>query len=574
MLTQKLEKLDALDCCDMEYLRSTRKQLTDLINHSLNTLDSKRSLKSDSKSPVDGLTNQNKELNKDISDPPKQTSEKVKKINFDETEESDIDSDSRDEVDSRFSKQTISSVLGCEIPDSDFFSKDINSTAQFELKMGVFDALYKERKDRCFKKGTWQKYFVDGLKQSNPYCVFSFQHHQISIAEKRKRKSGSKTFYANAECAFKKTCPVKVNIEMFDKTTVYVKYTGNVKHQLNEIHARHVSGEEREQLKEQFKGGIKPLTKYLDAMDKTSAEVLVSGNVDGIGKNSRVFAQIACESRQDGRKHDDTLQSLLYQQEDMKRSCSVGFIQKVCAQPLYVFYWSKAGLTLYHEKSSTNALFWDATGSVCRRNHDGKQMLYYKMAIKHPVKGKMGIPVTSMLSSDQSLSIVCDWIRSFRHGEKKLFGFSNLTTPKLIISDQSMVFILAALHEFNGDDTSSFLTRCWKIANGTACTSESKKTIVHLCASHFMNSCKKYILKKIGKKNKTTYMYMVGLLMNCQKITDAQELLKDIYTALLSPTINDLNTENIDRLYRKINNYETSAESEFDFEVGKTDTDE
>ena len=284
MLTQKLEKLDALDYCDMEYLRSTRKQLIDLINHSLNTLDSKRSLKSDSKSPVDGLTNQNKELNKDISDPPKQTSEKVKKIKFDETEESDIDSDSRDEVDSRFSKQTISSVLGCEIPDSDFFSKDINSTAQFELKMGVFDALYKERKDRCFKKGTWQKYFVDGLKQSNPYCVFSFQHHQISIAEKRKRKSGSKTFYANAECAFKKTCPVKVNIEMFDKTTVYVKYTGNVKHQLNEIHARHVSGEEREQLKEQFKGGIKPLTKYLDAMDKTSAEVRVSGNVDGIGK--------------------------------------------------------------------------------------------------------------------------------------------------------------------------------------------------------------------------------------------------------------------------------------------------
>ena len=433
--------------------------------------------------------------------------------------------------------------------------------------------MYKNRKNRCFKRGSWQKYFVEGLKQSNPYCVFSFQHHQISVAENRNIKSGCKTFYTNANCVFD-GCPVKVKINMFDKTNAHVIYTGNVKHKLNEQHARHIIGEERESLKDQFKGGIKPLTKYLDNMDKASAEVLVSGNVDGIGKNSRVYTQIACESRQNGRKHDDTLQSLLYQQEDMKQNCSIGFIQKICAKPLYVYYWSKAGLILYHEKANTNTLFWDATGSVCRRTDDGKQLLYYELALKHPVKGKMGIPVTSMLSSDQSLPTICDWIRNFRHGEKKIFGFSQITIPKMIISDQSMVFILAALQEFNSEDMGTFLARCWKLANGTASADESKKTLVHLCASHFMNSCKKFILKKIGKKNKVTYMYMIGLLMNCKKINDAQELLKDIYTALLSPTINDLNTENIDRLYRKINNFETSAESEFDFHDDQLDTDD
>ena len=580
MLTQNLEKLDAFNCCALGILRSERKYLVNMITRRLNKLDAKQVVNSEEDLSSESILNSDidihvENLTINTDDVKDHTSGETVRSDKDldcKISNLEADSDSDQKVKIGFSKESISSVLGCQIPESDFFTAEIKSTAKFELQTGVFDALYKDRKNRCFKRGSWQKYFVDGLKQSNPYCVFSFQHHQISIAENRSLKAGCKTFYTHAKCIFE-GCPVNVNIDMFNKTVAYVKYKGNVRHKLDEQHARHIRGEEREKLKNQFKEGIKPLKKYLDTMDKTSAELLVAGNLDGIGKNSRVYSQIACESRQEGRKHDDTLQSLLYQQEDMKKNGAIGFIQKICAKPLYLYYWSEAGLILYHEKASTNTLFWDATGSVCRRTDDGKQMLYYELALKHPVKGKMGIPITSMLSSDQSLPTICDWIRNFRHGEKKLFGFSKVTIPKMIISDQSMVFILAALQEFNNEDMGGFLARCWKIANGTASADESKKTLVHLCASHFMNSCKKFILKKIGKKNKVSYMYMIGLLMNCKTMKDAQELLQDIYTALLSPTINDLSTENIDRLYRKINAFEPSAESEFEFLDGQ-DTEE
>lgn len=60
----------------------------------------------------------------------------------------------------------------------------------------------------------------------------------------------------------------------------------------------------------------------------------------------------------------------------------------------------------------------------------------------------------------------------------------------MILSDQAMVFILPALKEFNGQTMESFLKRAWNIVQGKTIFTDTQKTIVHLCASHFMNSVK------------------------------------------------------------------------------------
>lgn len=79
-----------------------------------------------------------------------------------------------------------------------------------------------------------------------------------------------------------------------------------------------------------------------------------------------------------------------------------------------------------------------------------KQYLSYELALKHPVRGKMGIPVAAMVTEVQSLPCVQDWITRFRHAEKKMFGHG--TCHKTVydypcISDESWVFILAVLKE-------------------------------------------------------------------------------------------------------------------------------
>lgn len=84
-----------------------------------------------------------------------------------------------------------------------------------------------------------------------------------------------------------------------------------------------------------------------------------------------------------------------------------GFIQKISAKPCYILFWSEEGLQFYHKLASKSALFWDATGSVVRREN-GKQYLYYELAIQHPVRGKMGLPLTAMITEDQSLPCVQD----------------------------------------------------------------------------------------------------------------------------------------------------------------------
>ena len=120
-----------------------------------------------------------------------------------------------------------------------------------------------------------------------------------------------------------------------------------------------------------------------------------------------------CESRQEERKDEDILNSSKYQRKEMKNTCSVGFIKKKKKLLSHCMFF------LYHEKAPTDVLFWDATGSICRRNEDGKQISYYELAIRPPVRGKIGIPVTSKISSDQSSPIIYDLIKCFRREKKQ-----------------------------------------------------------------------------------------------------------------------------------------------------------
>jgi hypothetical protein len=55
-------------------------------------------------------------------------------------------------------------------------------------------------------------------------------------------------------------------------------------------------------------------------------ETLVSGNADGMSKDSHVFSQIACESHQIGRLDSHVLNSLLKQWAEQRKDGEDGFI--------------------------------------------------------------------------------------------------------------------------------------------------------------------------------------------------------------------------------------------------------
>ena len=109
------------------------------------------------------------------------------------------------------------------------------------------------------------------MKTINPYCCFVFKHHQVSSC------NGFK-FSAYAKCKFQH-CAVEVRLVMSDDECVQVKCFGNVKHKLGEIHARPIRGMYRVRLTNDFKCGIKPLTKYLNIFPKLHCNQIKSGNL-------------------------------------------------------------------------------------------------------------------------------------------------------------------------------------------------------------------------------------------------------------------------------------------------------
>lgn len=465
------------------------------------------------------------------------------------------------------SKDTISSILGVSIPNDFFTYKLPRKSFKFDFDPKVFRKLKSAQVKRCFAYNSWQKYFLEGIRESNPYCVFMFKYHSVSSAKLRTRKNSSSIFKAEACCKFS-DCTCKVNLKMFCESIVHLEYSGFIKHDISEQHARPLSGESREDLKDTLRKGEKPLNVFLQKLNEINPEELIAGNMGNIGLNSRKIAQVGVEARHKGRFDSDLISSLILQKQ------SSSFIRKICASPMYLLYWSEHGLKIYNELASKSILFWDATGTVVRKSDENKRFLYYELAIAHPIEGKMGIPISSMLSENQSITSVLDWLRSFRHAEKAMFGYNNTVNyPKIIISDQSMVFILSALKEFNNEDLSDFLKRSYNIAKGRASCIDCKKTIVHLCKSHYMNSVKRYLRKKeISLQKVKVFLYVIGILMKCDTLSDFKELLLDVFVFISSKFVTPISKPFMSRLMQKINTFQVSAycDSDFDDDISQT----
>ncbi|CAF4590008.1 unnamed protein product, partial [Rotaria magnacalcarata] len=75
--------------------------------------------------------------------------------------------------------------------------------------------------------------------------------------------------------------------------------------------------------------------------------------------------------------------------------------------------------------------------------------------------------------------------------------------PPVIHSDRALVFLLAGIQVFNGDETMDrYIERCWRIIQRVATKRDLEITVVHSCLGHFMKNVKVNASKILGKKQK------------------------------------------------------------------------
>ena len=136
------------------------------------------------------------------------------------------------------------------------------------------------------------------LKDSNPYCSFSFKRYWLKISNK---KSSLYAFKANAYCTFN-SCTIvselRITIEDINKNSnviaVKVTYIGKPVH--FDKKACHIKGESRE-LTSNLLSKYSPSYLRHQGLSLIPAEVFASGNRYGIGATKSVLQKISSEAK-------------------------------------------------------------------------------------------------------------------------------------------------------------------------------------------------------------------------------------------------------------------------------------
>lgn len=389
------------------------------------------------------------------------------------------------------------------------------------------------------------------MNRFNPYCVYMFKNHKVSVAKKRSKMKKTPIFRGEGECKFR-DCKNKCKFSMDGNYLVNVEISSKVKHHMLESHARPVRGNLRQITRKLFEHEQKPYKHYLKKCQDTPTDAKIAGNFSNFGNTTRTFQQIASESRYQNRLDPEEFESVcklrVRMEKEIEGQKNSGFIQHIVIWPPY---WSENGIRIWHDVARSGILYWDATYSILSHRDDKFKYYHYELACSNPVKGQPAIPVSSLISSLYSTSLVRFWLAEFRRAEKKLFGHANASIPHQVNSDRSMAFIQAALSEFNNEDLNAFRTRAFRIISSCAEDGDIHGIFPHACLSHVMASFRKTALE-CYKSNYEFGMYCFSVLLNSSKLEDVEEILHAIYYVLSSKVLDDKPNQYLELLQSKI----------------------
>lgn len=378
-----------------------------------------------------------------------------------------------------------------------------------------------------------------------------FKNHKVSVAKKRSKMKKTPIFRGEGECKFR-DCKNKCKFSMDGNYLVNVEISSKVKHHMLESHARPVRGNLRQITRKLFEHEQKPYKHYLKKCQDTPTDAKIAGNFSNFGNTTRTFQQIASESRYQNRLDPEEFESVcklrVRMEKEIEGQKNSGFIQHIVIWPPY---WSENGIRIWHDVARSGILYWDATYSILSHRDDKFKYYHYELACSNPVKGQPAIPVSSLISSLYSTSLVRFWLAEFRRAEKKLFGHANASIPHQVNSDRSMAFIQAALSEFNNEDLNAFRTRAFRIISSCAEDGDIHGIFPHACLSHVMASFRKTALE-CYKSNYEFGMYCFSVLLNSSKLEDVEEILHAIYYVLSSKVLDDKPNQYLELLQSKI----------------------
>lgn len=215
-------------------------------------------------------------------------------------------------------------------------------------------------------------------------------------------------------------------------------------------------------------------------------------------------------------------------------------IHNLGLSPFFVYYWTNHQSHVYRTYAidETACIYIDATGSIIRKikNPDKTKTKYIFLYNCVANSKKSGLfPVCQMLSERHSTVAIHCWLMEWSE--------SGVPHPREVVCDASRALLTAAVRNFTGCRT---IEQYADVCKGDIMPS----CYIRIDVAHFIKTYANF-LKDVRQRLKTFYLSLLGQLIMCCNIHDAEEILKAIFIIARSETEGS-KTRNNDRTMCKI----------------------
>ena len=147
-------------------------------------------------------------------------------------------------------------------------------------------------------------------------------------------------------------------------------------------------------------------------------------------------------------------------------------------------------------------------------------------------ENKFYIPICEFLTTFQTQTNISRYLTTFNEYFKKASDYiTNLSKPKIIVTDFSWALINSALKTFNNFDAMQYLIFIFSRISQNL--SIDNYVIVYICSTHFISLIKKKVKKNFKKSISSnvynTFMFSFTLLQHSKSLKEFETHLRNIF---------------------------------------------
>ncbi|KAE9522158.1 hypothetical protein AGLY_017418 [Aphis glycines] len=245
---------------------------------------------------------------------------------------------------------------------------------------------------------------------------------------------------------------------------------------------------------------------------------------------------LKCRKLANDRRHEDTFSSFAIMKMENEY---INVIHDIGYDPFYVYYHCAEQIHIYrgyYNSTQIPKLIIDATDSVvkkfCKFGRKKTNSLYLYEALVYDSTKKVNFTVTNMVSEKHNNLCIPKWLLNWIN--------SDIKKPKETVCDNSLALLSAVVQSFTQYTSLQVYIRiCSDLLTRELSTNSHLVPwyFVRIDVAHFLKICTQWTpLKTVPRRVREIILRVIGLLIKCKTLTEAQSLLHSLFVVLVNET--------------------------------------